>query len=173
MPINDAPTLFDYGGFRVSIRGKPFERETTIELLLQGNYEAVLRRHDPALRKVWAEATADRMWELSPVKTGRLKASIHASVIGRAPVVRMGPQKFNREREIAKMEGWEWKKRGKGRPRLTGFYGLPANERSRSPEYVERGLMHGINELLKAINDVLAAEEMAERAQLIVTGRRR
>ena len=169
----EAPTLFDYSGFRMSIRGKPFERETTIELLLQGPHEAVLRRHDPDLRKVWAEAAADRMWELSPVHTGRLKKSIHASVIGRAPVVRFGPQKFNRAREIAKMEGREYKRRKKGRPRLTGFYGLPANETSRSPEYVERGLMHGVNELLKAINDVLAAEEMAERAQLIVTGRRR
>lgn len=146
------------------IGGTPGTTNTTITLLVQGQYASVIRKH-PDIRQDAAERLADYLRRGAPVDTGRLRASIRIVTAGIGPTVILGPDKYNRAQVKAMQAGRQYRPR-KRRPRLTGFYAMHANERSRRPQYIEKAIDRASAEIareLTALRD-LDIQEATTRA---------
>ncbi|MDE0004539.1 MAG: hypothetical protein OXQ29_17765 [Rhodospirillaceae bacterium] len=152
MAIANAPTRRTYSGIVYSIQGKPYQRRTVIRPLVQGRYARTLRYERRLIRQL-VGMIRDDLKRNAPVDTGKLKASIHASVIGRGPIVVLGPQPYNRARLKAQQAGRVYKRR-KPNPKKSKFYGIPANVRSRQPQYIDRSLRNASRRAVRIINNV-------------------
>ena len=134
------------------IGGREYVTNTTITLLMQGRYARALREQ-PALVRQATERLAQLLRVFSPIRTGRLRGSIRIGSWGNTPSVILGPEKFNRQAAIARMEGRTYRPR-KRNPKLTGFYALPANRRSRRPNYIERAIDVVSREITREIDNL-------------------
>ena len=113
MPIN-RPQRYTSQGLVWNITGTPYVRRTRIRLLQQNRFGIGLRR-------VAARDLVLTLRRRAPVRTGRLRLSIHnegdAAILG--PRIYRNPLTGDRPEQ---------------------FYALPANVRSRRPYYIEKSI---------------------------------
>lgn len=171
---NSVPSRFITLGITFSVRGQPRTRgrrgqRTRIEVLLLGRYAPLLRQH-PDIRTQGMRALFLALRMAAPVDTGMLKASIRQEVVGRSPTVTLGPEPYDRGRLKAALAGrTQRRRRRRGRRRLSGYYALYANERSRRPRYLERSMTESARQmvqLLKQAEEVQSEEQAALAEQL-------
>lgn len=163
-PLGSAGTI-QSNGLVWKIEGTPLVRRTRIRLLKEGRYSEQIT---VGFRMRAARMLLNEMKPNIPVDTGSLQNSAHTT--GDSMI--LGPRKYNRARLKAIRAGRVYKKRGRGRPRLTGFYGLLANERSRNTGYIEAAI-HAVSEELVQILEGTQGVERDERdLQTALAGQR-
>ena len=159
-------------GLLFSIRGEPYSRRTTIELLTQGPHRKCLMAH-PELKLEAMGALAQYYRLNTPVDTGRLRASVLLHPSGRSPFVTLGPEPYDRAllkavlggRSAQFLENRRVRRKALGKRgpvKKWGFYALPANTRSQRIGYVE----DGIDSVTPAIVQACRSFEEMERQEL-------
>jgi len=159
MPIS-GPRKMRSRGLVFDVRGRPGQRRTAIALLLQGPWAATMRR-TPGLRRQIVQDVSRRLRAGAPVDTGKLRASIHYSVIGRGPMAVLGPQPYDRR----KMKNPGVRRRRPGRPKLARFYALPANVTSRRKGYVDRAVYRAAAKAQRPLQQAQTMQRNIRRAQ--------
>lgn len=148
-------------------------------LLIQGRFASIIRRH-PEINSVFADSF--KRLVVPPFKTGALAQSVEVVMINGRHAIEFGPKPFDRSRAVARLEGREAiflenrrrrNPRG-GRPRVVGFYGVPANVTSRQPEWIEKGIIAAAEPTVRLIQQIAQTEVEAEDLfNLATLGRRR
>lgn len=126
------PGVINEQGIYWEVLGKPYSNRTAIRVLRRGPYAEYL---DRPMRTRLARMLVLELRARVPVDTGMLRESIYNN----GEWVFLGPRPYNRNRLKAIRAGRVYKPR-KRNPKLAKYYALPANERSRNPEYVEESI---------------------------------
>lgn len=142
---------FESHGLTWEITGTPYVRRTRIRLLRTGECAKFL---DGGIRRRAARRAVLVLKRNAPVDTGKLRESIHN--VDDAVII--GPKPYNRQKLKAQRAGRIYKQRKRGRVKLAKWYALPANVRSRQPEYVERSLAMVSKEIKDLCDGVVSAE---------------